>query len=305
MFKRISFDTKLLTTISSTALLVAALSATTWLAVKNERNQAHRLQHTLEVLNNISQIKIDLLIPSAMVQGYLISGNEQDLSDLERYRVSREAALGKLSELTAESPVLTKEWLALNSALNTRREIAEHLIALRRSGGLDAARDYLVSENVSEQRKSLLQIFHSMEDEENRLLSENHAKLVRARTTSIALGITATFALFMLIAMTYSLIRKQIQVNLKSQQALESSSTRVMTILNTVSDGILTINQHGIIETMNPAAEHLFGYAASEVIGKNIKVLMPASYRDSHDGHMKRYLDTGEKRIIEVMDGAM
>ncbi len=298
MFKRLSFDTKLLTTISSTALLVAALSATTLLAVKNERNEAHRLQHTLEVLNNISQIKIDLLIPSAMVRGYLISGNEQDLSELERYKASREAALGRLSELTAESPVLTKEWLALNSALNTRKEIAKHLIALRKSGGLDAARDYLISENVSEQRKSLFQIFHSMEDEENRLLSESHAKLVRARTASIALGITTTLALFTLIAMTYLLIRKQMEDSLKSQQALESSSTRVMTILNTVSDGILTINKHGIVETMNPAAERLFGYPASEVIGKNIKMLMPASYRDSHDGHMERYLETGEKRII-------
>ncbi len=298
MHKKISFETRLLASISSIVLLVAALSATTWLAVKNERDQARRLQHTLEVQNNISQIKINLLVPASIVRGYLISGNEDDLSSLKSFRSSRDVALKRLSELTADNPVLTRSWLQLNEALEIRRAIAEHLIMLRKTEGFEAARAYLISEHVGEQQRAMFRIFRSMEDEEARLLAERHAKLLLARKTSIALGFVATASLFILLAMTYLLIRAQMKTNLANQRALESSSTRVATILNTVADGILTIDKHGIIETMNSAAARIFGYAASEVIGQNVKMLMPPSDQGSHDEHMARYLSTGEKHVI-------
>ena len=300
MGKRLRFETKLLATITSTVILVATLAATTWLAVNNERNQARRLQHTLEVLNSISQIKINLLLPASIVRGYVISGVEDDLAELTRLSSSRETAMQRLSELTADNPVLTENWLRLSEALNTRKAIAQHLIQLRRTQGFDAARAYLISEHVGEQQKALFRIFRNMEDEELRLLSERHAKLLRARTISIALGIIATVCLFILLMMTYLLIRRQMKTNLKNQHALELSSTRVATILNTVGDGILTIDQHGIVETMNPAAEKLFGYAASEVVGKNVRMLMPEPYQGKHDDHMMRYLETSEKHIIGI-----
>ncbi len=298
MGKRFSFEIKLLATFTSSALLVAALAATTWLAVKNERNQARRLQHTLEVLNSISQIKINLLMPSSIVRSYVISGVEDDLAELAKFRSSREVAMQKLSELTANNPVLTESLLQLREAVKVRMAIGQHLIQLRKTQGFDAARAYLISEHVGEQQKALLRIFLNIEDEESRLLSERHAELLRARTISIALGIIATVSLFILLAMTYMLIRRQMKTNLKNQQALELSSTRVATILNTVGDGILTIDHHGIVETMNPAAEKLFGYAASEVVGKNVSMLMPVPYQGEHDAHMTRYLATGEKHII-------
>lgn len=71
-------------------------------------------------------------------------------------------------------------------------------------------------------------------------------------------------------------------------------------IIDTAIDGIITIDYRGIVETINPAALKLFGYEASEVIGRNISVLMPEPYRSAHDGYMQRYQTTGEKRIIGI-----
>lgn len=85
---------------------------------------------------------------------------------------------------------------------------------------------------------------------------------------------------------------------LERTAALNDTTTRIQTILGTVGDGIITINQHGIIETLNSAAERLFGYTAAEVVGQSVNMLMPEPHRSLHDGYIARYLATGEKRII-------
>lgn len=53
-----------------------------------------------------------------------------------------------------------------------------------------------------------------------------------------------------------------------------------------------------MIDSLNPAAEQLFGYRESELTGENVRILMPLPYRDEHDGYLQRYLETGEKHII-------
>ncbi len=75
---------------------------------------------------------------------------------------------------------------------------------------------------------------------------------------------------------------------------------RLAAFLETAVDGIVTIDVAGTIETFNPAAERMFGYGAAEVIGRNIKTLMPPPYHDEHDGYLRRYAETGERHIIGV-----
>ncbi|MGI9506796.1 MAG: PAS domain S-box protein, partial [Geminicoccaceae bacterium] len=76
-------------------------------------------------------------------------------------------------------------------------------------------------------------------------------------------------------------------------------------IIETSPDGLITINEGGQILSFNPAAEAMFGYQADEVIGKNIKCLMPSPYREAHDGYLDRYLKTGERRIIGIGRGVL
>ena len=75
---------------------------------------------------------------------------------------------------------------------------------------------------------------------------------------------------------------------------------RLRSITQTAPDAIVVIDESGIIDTINPAAERLFGYASDELVGENVKILMPSPYREAHDAHLTRYRETGRKRVIGI-----
>ena len=83
-------------------------------------------------------------------------------------------------------------------------------------------------------------------------------------------------------------------------QALREREVLLRSILETAPEAIITIDESGSVESFGNAAEALFGYSAHEVIGRNVRMLMPSPYREEHDGYLDRYLTTGERRIIGI-----
>jgi len=86
----------------------------------------------------------------------------------------------------------------------------------------------------------------------------------------------------------------------RAEQALREREARLTSVIATAPDAIITIDELGLIQSFSVAAENLFGYAAGEVIGRNVKMLMPSPHREQHDAYLERYLRTGEKRIIGI-----
>lgn len=82
--------------------------------------------------------------------------------------------------------------------------------------------------------------------------------------------------------------------------ALSSTNRRNQAMLDTAVDGIITINERGIVESFNRSAERIFGYRPAEVIGQNVKMLMPSEIAGKHDDYLKNYLQTGERHIIGI-----
>jgi len=111
-------------------------------------------------------------------------------------------------------------------------------------------------------------------------------------------------AAFILISIGVSwggelLLRGRVRANAMAQDA-QAREAHLQSILDTVPEAMIVIDERGSMQYFSIAAERLFGFKAREAIGQNVKVLMPSPYRENHDGYLHRYRTTGERRIIGV-----
>jgi PAS domain S-box-containing protein len=86
----------------------------------------------------------------------------------------------------------------------------------------------------------------------------------------------------------------------QAERALRSRESRLSAVLETAAEGVITIDEHGLIETFNAAASRIFGYNADEVIGQNVRMLMPSPDCERHDSYITNYLRSGRPQIIGV-----
>jgi PAS domain S-box-containing protein len=98
----------------------------------------------------------------------------------------------------------------------------------------------------------------------------------------------------------YAKITRDVTAQRRTEQVIREAGVRMDTLVETAVDGVILIDARGHIQMFNPACEKLFGYRTDEVIGQNVKMLMPAPYRDEHDQYVGNFHRTGERKIIGV-----
>lgn len=118
-------------------------------------------------------------------------------------------------------------------------------------------------------------------------------------TPDIVSGVT-----FLVLAVGVSwggelLHRGQMRARILTRNAL-AREAHLQSILDTVPEAMIVIDDHGIMQSFSSAAERLFGCSASQAVGQNVSILMPEPYRENHDGYLHRYMTTGERRIIGI-----
>src|SRR5258705_376242 len=97
-----------------------------------------------------------------------------------------------------------------------------------------------------------------------------------------------------------SKVDRDIAERKSAERALHDSTGRMRALIETAVDGAILIDARGVVLMFNPACEKLFGYSADEVIGKNVKMLMPEPYQHEHDRYIANYLDSRKPKIIGI-----
>jgi two-component system, LuxR family, sensor kinase FixL len=98
----------------------------------------------------------------------------------------------------------------------------------------------------------------------------------------------------------YAKVTRDISERVAADEALKTREAHLRSILETVPDAMIVIDEKARIQSFSATAERLFGHAPEELVGENVRILMPSPYREQHDSYMARYLTTGERRIIGI-----
>lgn len=95
-------------------------------------------------------------------------------------------------------------------------------------------------------------------------------------------------------------VKEDISEQKDIESALQDHAAKTQAVVDNIIDGIITIDKIGTVQSLNPAAEKMFGYRVDEVVDRNIKMLMPEPHRKQHDSYLYNYLATGIERIIGI-----
>lgn len=153
----------------------------------------------------------------------------------------------------------------------------------------------------AEVRSALEEIDDDVREMQQRNLdSQTEAAAVRGRYEYLV----GLFIVLMVVAITLygHMLARKMQADQLEREAflsrLQEAESRTRSILSSAVEGIITSDERGVIESVNPAAEQMLGYDADELRGQNVSVLAPPPHRESHDGYMRRYLRTGVSKVI-------
>ncbi|WP_338834285.1 CHASE3 domain-containing protein [Bradyrhizobium septentrionale] len=264
------------------------------------------VEHTNEVLRNISSSERALLEAESSERGYLLTAEISYLDSYKRSRVSLLTGLETLRQLVSDNPTQIRRFDELRTSIDARLAELAQVIELGPSH-VDEALAILKSARSKQLTPLIESQLGQLRQAELTLLGERQQGLdqVTVLTTVIA-AVLGTFALLSAAIGIHFLQRQRALDHLRdanqelsvSQEELRSREAHLQAVLATVPDAMVVIDERGAIQSFSAAAERLFGRTALEVAGHNVRLLMPLPYRLEHDGYLTRYLTTGERRII-------
>ena len=276
-------------------VLIGGLAALSSFSYTTTLEKISDIQESLRALVSIGRIVNRI---ESQQRVYIITGERQDL-------ISGQAMLQRTADLNAALETLKLHagtqgpFIAeLEDLIRFRLDLLDQMMSAREKEGFDAARNLVVARRGRNAMAKIEEMLSSLETQQRTELQQLNADARnQAQWMAFAFTFLPVFTLLFLGLMFWQ-IRNEMRNRQTMEDALREREARLHEVMDAVVDGIITINRHGIIQSTNPAAVRMFGYAANEVIGQNVSILMPEPYHSEHDTYLKHYLSTGERRII-------
>jgi PAS domain S-box-containing protein len=258
------------------------------------------VSHTQQVRAELAQLYGAISDVESTQRAILLTDNVTFRYEYARFVLEVAHAQQSLSVLIADNPRQLENLKTLSALISRRLDILKQHLATFDNRGRVTAMAELSSDDGIRTMQAIRKLIDRMDEMELNLLTSRNAMFKHDRETTL-IGLLGTLAVALsVLAAVFVGIRREMVARGKAERMLQDFATRVTTIVDTVPDGIITIDKQGTIKTLNPAGERLFGYAAVDVVGRSINMLMPKSQRSEHNNYFKNHLDTSQPPITRV-----
>ncbi len=295
-----SIEHKVLTGFAVALAMLAVIGGLAYQSTVSFMRASTQAMHSQKTITALEEIFSLMNQAETRQRIYLIIGDERHLAPRRAYINRIRILLGKVHDATVADPVQQALLHRLNQRIDTRLVLLDGVLKARRKQGFEAARLKLMAGDGEREMAAIHETVLRLEKGEAVRLQQ----WVDASRANADWMLTVFFVALVSVAiffgMLFLFIVREMTERKQAEEAMRVSEARLQAIFDTAVDGIITIDERGIIERFNPAAEHMFGYTEAEVTGKNISMLMPSPYREAHDGYLAHYLQTGKKKIIGI-----
>src|SRR2546430_4113096 len=296
---------------------LGVIGIVSYLSVVRLNENAARVEHTHEVLSSLELLLAAATDSETAERGYVITGDE---SYLEPYREAGAVIDGqtrRLRELTADNRAQQQRLDSVAALVTERLAILRAGIELRKDQGFAAVQGETLTGKGKQLHDRIRRLIGQMEDTETSLLKQREQLTRRSSTVAQLVIIGGGLLACGLVALALWAIHRDFAGRTRAERALRDArdqlelrvrqrtaelaltNERTRAIVDTALDGIVTMDHEGKLTEFNPAAERIFGYSRSEVIGRPLaEVLIPATLREQHRAGLARYLATGEGSVL-------
>ena len=296
---------------------LGVIGIVSYLSVVRLNENAARVEHTHEVLSSLELLLAAATDSETAERGYVITGDE---SYLEPYREAGAVIDGqtrRLRELTADNRAEQQRLDSVAALMTERLAILRAGIELRKDQGFAAVQGEILTGKGKQLHDRIRRLIGQMEDTETSLLKQREQLTRRSSTVAQLVIIGGGLLACGLVALALWAIHRDFAGRTRAERALRDArdqlelrvrqrtaelaltNERTRAIVDTALDGIVTMDHEGKITEFNPAAERIFGYSRSEVIGRPLaQVIIPSRLRERHSAGLARYLATGEAPLL-------
>jgi PAS domain S-box-containing protein len=227
--------------------------------------------HTQEVLKDIEKIEFDVAALGSSQREFVNSGIERSLGGFEQAKASLKLDLSSVRRLTTDNQSQQRRLDRLELLIAERIKLGREIIAARREQGLAGAEQMITNGTTTTSTVAIRKLIQDMEDEEYSLLAKRQKTQGAIITTTFLLLPLGAFLSLTILSLGLFFLN----AGLSERKRLERTNSLLAAIVESSDDAIVGKDLKGIVTSWNAGAETVFGYAASEMIGRPISLLIP------------------------------